>query len=57
MRLSRTLWSGFDGHGIWLNSLLLDSLSPSVYGIFRSGLSGSEMNSLCGVTACYMRAS
>ena len=42
-----------DGRGLWLNSLLLDVSLPSVCGIFRNGLSGSQMNSLSGETACY----
>jgi hypothetical protein len=29
-------------------------LPPSVCGIFRSGLSSNQMNTLSGVTACYI---
>ena len=35
-----------DGRDHWLNSLLLDVSPPYVCGIFRNGLSGSQMNSL-----------
>ena len=51
---NKTLLSRVDGHGLWLNSLLLDISSPSMYGIFRSSLSGSQMNSLSGATTCYV---
>ena len=40
--LCRNLLSRLDGHGLWLNSLLLDVLSQSACGIFRNGLSGSQ---------------
>ena len=44
------LLAGFDGRGLWLNALLLDVSSPSLCGIFRSGLSGSQMNTLSAGT-------
>ena len=53
--LCTTLLSGLDGRGPWLNSLLLDVSPLSVCGIFRSGLSGSQMNSLSGAIAAKTR--
>ena len=52
--LYRTLLSGLVGCGLWLKSFLLNVLLPPVSGIFRSGDSGSHMNSLPGVTVCYI---
>ena len=40
--LCRTLLSGFDDHGLWLNSLLLKVSLPSVYGIFKRILSDCQ---------------
>ena len=55
LRLSQqTLLTGLDDHGLWLNLILLDDLLQSVCGIFRSGLSGSQINSLSGATECYI---
>ena len=48
--LCKTLLSGLDGHVLWLNSLLLDVSPPSVCSIFRSNISGSQMNSLSAGT-------
>ena len=39
----RTQLSGLDGHGILLNTIMLVLLPPSVCGIFRDGLSDSQM--------------
>ena len=39
-----TLLSGLDGHGLWLNSILLEVSPPSLWGIFRSGFCGSLIN-------------
>ena len=36
--------SRLDDHGLWLKSLLLDVLPPSMCCIFRSGPSGSQMD-------------
>ena len=47
--ICKTLLSGLDGHGLWLNSA-----HWSMCGILKSDLSGSQMNSLSGVTACYL---
>ena len=49
----RTLLSGLDRRNLWLKSFLLDVSQPSVCSLFRSGLSGSQMNSLSGGTAYY----
>ena len=50
----RSLLSRLDGCGLWLNSLLFDVSTLSLCGILRSGLSGSQMKSLCGTTGCYI---
>jgi hypothetical protein len=49
-----TLFSGFAGRGLWLNSLLLEVSQPSVYGIFSSGCSGGQTNSLSGGAASFI---
>ena len=52
--ICRSLLSELDCLGLWLNSLLLDVSPSSVCGIFRSGLSSSQMNNLPGATVCYI---
>ena len=47
----RALLSALDGHGLWLNYILLNVSLPSACDIFRNGFSGSQMDSLSGATA------
>ena len=42
----RILLSGLDGRVLWSKSFLVDVSPPTVCGILRSGLSGSQINSL-----------
>jgi hypothetical protein len=48
------LLHGLHGRGLLLKSFLLDVSPPFVCGISRSGLSGSEMNTLPRANACYI---
>ena len=50
----RHLLSGRHGHGLSLNSLLLDFSPPFVCRSFRRGLPGSQKNWLSGANAWYL---
>ena len=52
--MHETLFSGLNGLGVWLKSFLLDVSPPSACAIFRSGLFGSQINSLPGMTSVYL---